>query len=79
MYITSWTLGHSSSLNERPAETVPATTPAEVQLVWQKEKGMPDYNFGVNFREYRWMEDCFWHYSTPSPRKARRLCSRADV
>ncbi|MBP3294503.1 MAG: hypothetical protein J6N32_12180, partial [Clostridia bacterium] len=64
MYITSWTLGHSSSLNERPAETVPATTPAEVQLVWQKEKGMPDYNFGVNFREYRWMEDCFWHYST---------------
>ncbi len=64
MQITSWQLGHSSALNERPAELVPATTPAEVQLVWQKEKGMPDYNFGVNFREYRWMEDCFWHYST---------------
>ena len=53
MQITSWQLGHSSALDERPAELVPATTPAEVQLVWQKEKGMPDYNFGVNFREYR--------------------------
>ena len=64
MFITSWNLGHSSALDVRPEELVPATTPAEVQLVWQKEKGMPDYNFGVNFREYRWMEDCFWHYST---------------
>lgn len=64
MNITSWMLGHSSGLNEKPAELVSATTPAEVQLVWQKEKAMPDYNFGVNFREYRWMEDCFWHYST---------------
>lgn len=64
MYITSWNLGHSSALNERPIETVPATTPAEVQLIWKQAKDMPDYNFGVNFREYRWMEDCFWHYST---------------
>lgn len=64
MYITSWKLGYSSGLDDCPTEFVPATTPAEVQLVWQKEKGMPDYNFGTNFREYRFMEDCFWHYST---------------
>ena len=35
MFITSWNLGHSSALDVRPEELVPAVTPAEVQLVWQ--------------------------------------------
>ncbi|MHB1153196.1 MAG: glycoside hydrolase family 2 protein [Eubacteriales bacterium] len=60
----NWELGYSDSLEIKPAEMVEAFVPSDVQLVWQKQKGLPDYNFGQNYLEYKWMEDKFWHYTT---------------
>lgn len=62
--LSSWKLGYSENVNALPAETVDAWVPSDVQLVWQKEKGMPDYNYGRNYKEYTWMEKKFWVYST---------------
>lgn len=58
-----WKLGYSDTLENKPAETVEAFVPSDVQLVWQKQKNMPDYNFGQNYLEYKWMEDKYWHYT----------------
>lgn len=60
----NWKLGCSDTLETKPTEMVAAFVPSDVQLVWQKEKGMPDYNFGRNYLEYKWMEDKYWHYVT---------------
>ena len=62
--MTNWLLGHSTQIDEAPVEFVEAWVPSDVQLVWQKTKNMPDYNFGKNYLEYKWMEDKFWHYKT---------------
>ncbi len=59
-----WKLGYSDTFDSKPSEMVAAFVPSDVQLVWQKQKGMPDYNFGQNYLEYKWMEDKFWHYTT---------------
>ncbi|MCL2286555.1 MAG: hypothetical protein FWC32_09370 [Firmicutes bacterium] len=63
-YMLSWNVGHSSSLNVRPAETVPATVPGAVQTDWAKAKNWPPHYYGENFKAYKWMEDCYWTYST---------------
>lgn len=60
--MTGWILGYSDRIDEAPSEFVTAYVPSDVQLVWKEQKNMPDYNFGKNYLEYKWMEDKFWHY-----------------
>lgn len=62
--LTRWKLGWAEAADARPVETADAWVPSDVQLVWQKEKGMPDYHYGRNYREYTWMEKKFWVYAT---------------
>lgn len=59
-----WELGWSDSLNASPETFMEAAAPSDVQLVCREKLGLPDFSFGSNYREYRWMEDKFWHYRT---------------
>jgi len=64
-YPLSWNVGHSSSMEEKPIETVPATVPGAVQVDWAKAKNWPPHYYNENFKAYAWMEDCYWTYSAP--------------
>ena len=44
-------------------EMFDAYVPSDVQLIWKDAKNMPDYNFGRNYLEYKWMEDVTWEYT----------------
>lgn len=59
-----WELGYSHSYSTPPSEFVEAYVPSDVQLIWQEQKGLPDYRYRNNYEEYRWMEDCYWFYRT---------------
>ncbi len=60
----SWTLGYTERLRDVPADRVPAEVPGEVQRIWGKAAGLPDFNFDKNYLEYVFMEDKFWHFET---------------
>ena len=62
-----WQVGFSKSEDIIPSEYVDASVPGAVQLDWAKAKGMPDWQYSLNARQYRWMEDVFWHYKTQMP------------
>ena len=59
-----WNLGFSDRREVLPSENIEGVPTAEVAVIY-KEKGLlPDYLLHSNFREYIWMEDKWWHYST---------------
>jgi len=58
----TWQVGYSDSIENEPKELYPASVPGSVQMDYAKAKGLPPFYKGVNFREYKWMEDVFWHY-----------------
>lgn len=60
----NWKLGYTETADGIPSEYLPARVPSDVQLVWKEAKGLPDWNYGRNYLEYKWMEDVFWHYET---------------
>lgn len=64
-YELNWTLGYTTSLNEIPAETFPAKVPGAAQLDYAAYKGWEPYYQGVNFKDYAWMENVYWHYTAP--------------
>ena len=57
-----WTVGFVSDPEDVPREMVPALVPGAVQLDWARAHQWPDYRYDMNFRDYRWMEDCYWIY-----------------
>ncbi len=59
-----WQVGWSVSLEEHPERLVPASVPGAVQLDWARAEEWGDYWYADNWRQYGWMEDCFWSYST---------------
>jgi len=63
----TWTVGHSESYKQSPKKMVPATVPGNVNLDWAAATQMPDWKFGTNFEEYRWMEECWWLYEAHLP------------
>ena len=62
-----WFTGHTDRIDGTPDEYVAATVPGAVQIDWARAKKMPDWNRDLNFKEYGWMEDCFWVYKTEIP------------
>lgn len=74
--LTSWTVGHAASANAAPARFVPAQVPGAVQLDWAKAEGWPEHWRGDNFKQYGWMEDVFWLYSTQLPQAQVPVGSR---
>lgn len=69
---TKWLVGHSLSKDELPAEMVEAAIPGAVQLDWAKAKGWDSYTYADNWKDYEWMEDRYWTYTTIIPDE--RLC-----
>ena len=63
-----WRVGHTQNHLGEPKEFVAATVPGAVQIDWAKAFDMPDWNRDVNFKEYGWMEDCFWVYKADIPK-----------
>lgn len=59
-----WSVGFAESANESPVKMVPASVPGAVQLDWAKATGMPDHNFGDNFKQYAWTWKKYWRYRT---------------
>ncbi|MCQ6561280.1 glycoside hydrolase family 2 protein [Paenibacillus mendelii] len=58
-----WTVGWSRSAEEQPGKRVPAVVPGAVQLDWARAEGWGDYWYADHWKQYVWMEDCFWTYS----------------
>ncbi|MBR6790133.1 MAG: hypothetical protein IKM31_04625 [Oscillospiraceae bacterium] len=58
-----WMLGYTKTADAVPAEIFPASVPGGAQSDYAKFKGMPPFYFGVNFRDWAWMEDVYWHYT----------------
>lgn len=59
-----WTVGWSESEETRPERMIPATVPGAVQLDWASAKGWGPYWYSDHYKEYAWMEDCYWTYSS---------------
>ena len=63
----SWTVGHSLSKDTRPNKMVTAGVPGNANLDWIIANDLPDWKFGVNYTQYKWMEDCWWLYEAVLP------------
>jgi len=61
----NWMVGHSSCEKERPAELFPAAVPGAAQMDYARQAGWPAFYEGLNYKDYGWMEDVFWHYEAP--------------
>ncbi len=59
-----WTLAHTKELSSEPVERIPATVPGACGLDYAKAFGYAPYYYGLNFRDYDWMEDEYFIYST---------------
>ena len=64
----SWMVGHSTNPEKHPEKMVTANVPGNANLDWANATNMPDWKYGVNFKEYKWMEDCWWLYETTLPK-----------
>jgi beta-mannosidase len=62
-----WSVGHHADANATPERFVPAQVPGAVQLDWAHAENWPPHWIGENFRDYDWMEDCYWTYRAQLP------------
>ena len=60
----SWTLSYSDTADGVQSEKIPATVPGAVQLDYAKACNYNPYYYGLNFRQFDWMEDKFFTYHT---------------
>jgi len=61
---TEWEVGYSQQKEEQPGEFYPAEIPGAVQLDYMKAKEKAPWYFNDNFRDYKFLEDKYWHYRT---------------
>ena len=61
----NWKVGYSSCEREQPKELYPAVVPGSVQMDYARHAGWDPFYKGVNYKDYGWMEDVYWHYSAP--------------
>lgn len=57
-------IAHTKELSLPPIEKIPATVPGAAELDYAKAKGYEPYYFGLNYLDYKWMEDEYFIYST---------------
>ncbi len=60
----TWTLSHTSNLSEPLKDPIAATVPGAVQLDYAKAFGYAPYSYGMNFKQFDWMEDEYFVYDT---------------
>ena len=63
-HLLNWKVGFCENYGEEPNKYFAAAVPGAVQLDYAKEYDLPDYNRGLNFKQYRPLEDLFWVYKT---------------
>ena len=68
VFSLDWVVGHTDRCEVSPEEFVKAVVPGAVQIDWRQAKGTPDWNWEDNYKEYRWMEDCYWVYQAQIPK-----------
>ncbi|MBR0442963.1 MAG: hypothetical protein IIX15_01345, partial [Clostridia bacterium] len=59
-----WMLSHASEKSGAGLESIPASIPGAVQLDYAKAKNYEPYYFGLNFKQFDWMEDEYFFYDT---------------
>lgn len=57
-----WYVGYSNDLLQVPLKSVPSHVPGAVQLDYARAEEWPEYTYGDNYKDYKWMEDMFWKY-----------------
>jgi len=60
----TFTLSHAKEKDGTPLQPIAATVPGAVQLDYAKALDYAPYYFGVNFRQFDWMEDEYFFYDT---------------
>ncbi len=60
----TWTLSHATQKSGTPQQPISATVPGAVQLDYAAALSYPPYYYGVNFRQFDWMEDEYFFYDT---------------
>lgn len=63
----NWVVGNMAVRDGQPSRFVPARVPGNANLDWAMATGMPDWKAGTNYKNFKWMEDCFWLYRTQLP------------
>ncbi len=63
-----YTVGYSDNFNTSPLQWFPAKVPGAVQLDFARAQGWESYTFGDNYKQYAFMEDCFWTYRAYLPK-----------
>lgn len=61
----AWSVGYTNHPDTLPKEMYPASVPGAAQQDYAKAKGWDSFQFGVNCRDYAWMEDVYWLYQAP--------------
>ena len=64
MMTFDWMLSHASEKNGAPLESIKATVPGAVQLDYAAAKNYAPYYYGLNFKQFDWMENEFFFYDT---------------
>ena len=60
--LLNFTLGYSKSRNVAPDNFFTANVPGNVQYDYALANNYPPLAYGLNCRDYKWMEDAFWTY-----------------
>ncbi len=60
----NWTLSHTKTLAKTPKDRIPATVPGAVQLDYAKAFDYAPYYYGMNFKQFDWMEDEYFIYES---------------
>ncbi|BDD01241.1 glycoside hydrolase family 2 protein [Persicobacter psychrovividus] len=60
----NWTLGHHAEKEQMPSAWVEGNVPGNAQLDWARANDYADYHFADNYKQWVWMEDCYWTYQT---------------
>lgn len=61
--VGNWMLSHTKDLTQAATEPIPAHVPGAVQLDYAQALGYEPYYYGMNFRQFDWMEDEFFLYT----------------
>ena len=61
----NWKLGCMNAPDIDPEEMFPAEVPGAVQIDYARAKNLPDPNYGLNFRQYKGLENLHWLYTAP--------------
>ena len=60
----NWTVSHTPDISIPPKDVVPASVPGAVQLDYAKAKGYAPYYYGLNFKQFDWMENEYFIYES---------------